>query len=192
MDNNKVKLLVYALLFAILFLGLIQTIMNYSRLTLRLELFGFILLIIATFIGFVGYDKHWGERVFFFVFLAYLANLVLLWGMKGDLYALLAVFALAGFVLSVPKEIAFSTKSGEAKQPHSVVFDQPKETKKEEKGKKATATFTPGKFIASSRSNVYHFPKCDWANKVAPSHRIWFKSKEEAWEKGYKGHECVS
>ena len=102
--KNKGKLVFYALLFAILFLGLIQTIMNYSKLTLRLELFGFLLLIIATFIGFVGYDKHWGERVFFFVFLAYLTNLVLLWSMKQDMYPLLAILALAGFVMSVPKQ----------------------------------------------------------------------------------------
>jgi len=53
-------------------------------------------------------------------------------------------------------------------------------------------SFTPGKLVASKRSNVYHLPKCEWAKKISKERRVWFKSKEEAWEKGYKAHSCVT
>jgi hypothetical protein len=57
---------------------------------------------------------------------------------------------------------------------------------------KTKAAFKPGKYVASQRSNIYHEPKCDWAKKIHPSRRVWFASKEDAWEKGYKSHECVN
>jgi len=48
-----------------------------------------------------------------------------------------------------------------------------------------------GKFVASSRSKIYHKPSCDWAKKINPKGKLTFKSKEEAWEKGYRAHSCV-
>ncbi len=57
--------------------------------------------------------------------------------------------------------------------------------------KKRKTTYKPGKFVASSRSNIYHAPKCEWAKKIKKERRNWFKSKEAAWEKGYKAHNCV-
>ena len=50
---------------------------------------------------------------------------------------------------------------------------------------------SPGKYVASARSNIYHAPKCEWAKKINSIRRVWFKSKEAAWEKGYKAHNCV-
>lgn len=52
-------------------------------------------------------------------------------------------------------------------------------------------SFYPGKFLASSSSNYYHSPKCDWAKKINPKRRVWFNSKEEAKKKGYKMHSCL-
>ena len=54
-----------------------------------------------------------------------------------------------------------------------------------------TAKFTPGKYVASKRSNVYHEPKCEWAKKIQKDRRVWFVSREEALGKGYKKHGCV-
>ena len=51
--------------------------------------------------------------------------------------------------------------------------------------------FVPGKFIGSKKGNQYHVPKCDWAKKITKNNRLWFKNKEEAWEKGYRAHSCV-
>jgi methylphosphotriester-DNA--protein-cysteine methyltransferase len=56
---------------------------------------------------------------------------------------------------------------------------------------KPEVKFVPGKYIASKSSNVYHEPKCDWAKKIHKSRQLWFASKEEAWEKGFKAHSCV-
>ena len=77
-------------------------------------------------------------------------------------------------------------------QPHSVVFDKApaEEMKKEKKVSKSAATFSPGKYVASARSNLYHEPKCEWAKKIKKDRRLWFTEKEEAWQKGFKAHNC--
>jgi len=65
------------------------------------------------------------------------------------------------------------------------------EASSEAKGSAVSAKFSPGKYVASKNSNNYHEPKCDWAKKIAKVRRVWFATKEEAWEKGYKAHSCV-
>lgn len=62
-------------------------------------------------------------------------------------------------------------------------------TLNQESGKKTT-TFSPGKYVASSRSNTYHEPKCDWAKKIMAK-KLWFRDKKEAENKMYKAHTCV-
>ncbi len=57
---------------------------------------------------------------------------------------------------------------------------------------KVGAVHSPGKYIASKYGNTYHEPKCEWAKKINKTHQVWFAAKENAWEKGYKAHECVS
>ncbi len=52
--------------------------------------------------------------------------------------------------------------------------------------------YSPGKLVASKASNIYHEPKCDWAKKIVKHRRVWFNSKEEAWEKGYRAHSCIN
>ena len=56
---------------------------------------------------------------------------------------------------------------------------------------KPTVKYSPGKYVASKFSNNYHEPKCDWAKKIHKERQLWFGTKEEAWEKGYKAHGCV-
>lgn len=41
------------------------------------------------------------------------------------------------------------------------------------------------KYVGSINSNIYHFPDCEWAQKINPSNQIWFTSPEEAKAKGY-------
>ena len=41
------------------------------------------------------------------------------------------------------------------------------------------------KFVGSVKSNKYHLPSCEWAQKISPSNEIWFSSAEEAKAKGY-------
>ncbi len=31
----------------------------------------------------------------------------------------------------------------------------------------------------------------DWAKKIRKARQLWFNTKEEAWEKGFKAHDCI-
>jgi predicted membrane protein len=217
MAKSKFKLLVYSILLLALFFSLINILVDLSGKVFALELFGLVVLLFLTLLGFVGYAKDWGERVFFFVFLLYLVNLVLMWHFLGSLYVVLLILTLLGFLLATPTKsqhkktsLAPSQAPSQAPvEPHSQVFDsipvqqipasfkeveevtEVKSTAKKTSAKKTSAKHSPGKFIASKNSNNYHEPKCEWAKKIKKPSRIWFESKEEAWEKGYKAHSCI-
>lgn len=52
---------------------------------------------------------------------------------------------------------------------------------------------TPGSFkeasdsyIGNKNSKKFHFPDCQWAEKIAPGNRVYFKSREEAIKAGYE------
>lgn len=223
MANEKTgfRLAAYGILAAVLFFGLLRVFI-YTNTTSKffwLELAGLIILLILTFIGFLGFAKGWGENLIFIVFLFYLANLVLIWYFYGSLYLVLLVLAIVGFLLSLPRKkvspkkistqkTAASKAAPKKEEPHSMVFDKPAREGEEKKpkygakeaisttelregGKKPAAKFTPGKYVASRSSNVYHEPKCEWAGKIQKGRQVWFNEKQEAWEKGYKKHDCV-
>lgn len=205
-QKSSGKLFFYGILLAVLLFGLIRIAWLTEGMIFRLELFGFALLLVLSLIGLVGYAKAWGERVLFFVFLFYLTNLVLVWYFLGSLYMVLLFLALLGFLLSLPKKIEKEDSlSEEPEEPHREVFDVPKKEKEEAEptvkttsqepqepaAKEVKTKFIPGKLVASIRSNVYHLPRCDWAKKIKKDRQVWFKSKEEAREKGYRAHSCV-
>jgi len=149
------------------------------------ELLAFIILLALTVGGLVGYKK-WGEEVLFWVFLFYLMNLLGLWWLLGSISVVLLVLALIGFILALPTRKKILKEDPE--ELHSEVFDVPKpETKVEDK----KVIFTPGKYVASNSSNVYHEPRCDWAKKIHKNRRVWFASKEEAETQQYRKHSCV-
>ncbi|MFH1276088.1 MAG: hypothetical protein ABIH82_03175 [Candidatus Woesearchaeota archaeon] len=211
MAKSKFKLVVYSVLLLVLFFSLVSVLINLSGKAFALEFVGVIFLLVLTLIGFSAYNS-WGERVLFFVFLFYMCNLVLMWYFFRDLYVVLLIITLFGFLLSVPKKCVGRCKDSccSTQEPHSEVFDPVIETKTVEKSvqkhveepveatvkkevtkTKARAKHSPGKFVASKNSNNYHEPKCEWAKKIKPARMVWFKSKEEAWDKGYKAHTCV-
>ncbi len=182
----------------ILLLGMVRIFIAGSGKFFALELVGFIILLVLTVAGLVGYASAWGKRVIFFMFLLYIINLALLWVYLKRTYLVLLVLAVVGFLLSIPtrtyppekkKETETRPSSSAAAEPHSMVFEPPKEDKK---AKKAATSFTPGKYIASKRSNVYHTPKCEWVNNIALDHRVWFTGKDDAWQKGFRGHSCIT
>ncbi|MBS1266358.1 MAG: hypothetical protein MAG795_00325 [Candidatus Woesearchaeota archaeon] len=51
-------------------------------------------------------------------------------------------------------------------------------------------TYSPGKFIASKNSALYHDPKCEWAGKIHKKNRVWFNSGREARKQGHRKHRC--
>ncbi len=100
-------------------------------------------------------------------------------------------------------------QSEKQEEPHSLVFEtqtaaesgtgdekEDSDEKGNEKNKnsasKNSVSYEPGKYVCSSRGNVYHEAKCDWAKKVSKTHRLWFNSRKEAEDKGYKPHNCVN
>jgi|SRR3989344_7327816 len=216
-EKSRFKLILYAVFMVILLFGLVRIIALAGGQAFYFEFFGLLFLLVLTVIGFVGYVKRWGENILFFVFLCYLLNLILVWYFLGALYLTLLLLAVVGLLLGFPKRpekrsrsvSSPSSPSVPSSEPHSEVFDVPKthvlktEVEAEPKAEKAAATsksvsgkpatyYSPGKLVASSASNIYHEPKCEWAKKIVKQRRVWFNSKEEAWEKGYRAHSCIN
>ena len=48
--------------------------------------------------------------------------------------------------------------------------------------------FTPslGKYVASKNGSVYHFPWCSGAKRINDENKVWFTTKEEAEQAGYR------
>jgi len=42
-----------------------------------------------------------------------------------------------------------------------------------------------GEYVASKKSDKFHHPYCRWAQRIKPENQIWFKSRQEAIDKGY-------
>lgn len=49
----------------------------------------------------------------------------------------------------------------------------------------APATESQQEFVGSINSNKYHYPSCEWAQKIYPENEIWFSSSEEAQAQEY-------
>jgi competence protein ComEC len=49
----------------------------------------------------------------------------------------------------------------------------------------AASTATQDAFVGSVKSNKYHYPSCQWAEKIKPSNEIWFTGSEDARAHGY-------
>jgi len=214
-EKSKFKLFLYGFLLGLMFFGMVRLILSGGGLFLRGELFGFMFLLILSLIGFMGYASHWGEKVFFTVFVLYLANLLAVWYFTKALYLVLLLLALIGFLISLPKARTKVIIPPWAEEPHSQVFEEKEESEQKEETeepvveiveepvaevkkneaknepKKVSAIYSPGKLIASSRSNVYHLPKCEWAKKIKKERRAWFKNAEEAEERGFRAHSCL-
>lgn len=47
------------------------------------------------------------------------------------------------------------------------------------------STAYPAEFWGSKESNKYHYPECQWAQKINPANRVIFNSPEEAQRAGY-------
>jgi methylphosphotriester-DNA--protein-cysteine methyltransferase len=41
------------------------------------------------------------------------------------------------------------------------------------------------KYVGSAKSDKYHYPWCEWAQKINPANLVKFKSAKEAQEAGY-------
>lgn len=208
-SKSRGKLFVYAILIVLLLFGLIKTLVSAGGKMFLAESLCFVVLLFLAVLGFAGYLKAWGEKVLFFVFLLYLLNLVFVWYFSREISVILLILAVIGFLMAIPQKrcsscqtkivdfeektsVKIDQKEKTSEESHSQVFGAEEEVKPEIKQPiNPKKEFVPGKFVASKKGNQYHLPKCDWAKKIAKSNRVWLKSKEEAWEKGYRAHDCV-
>lgn len=186
-------LILYALILGLLFYGLVRILDAGGKRFFLLELAGLAVLLLLSLWGFLSFGTSKGRILFFTVFLLYLGNLILVWYYSGALYLVLTLLAALGFILSLPWAGTARIPPPKPKEElHSMVFEQPKESKEESSSKSTPATsYSPGKYVASRSSNVYHEPKCDWARKIQKSRQVWFEDKKEAVEKGFRKHGCV-
>jgi hypothetical protein len=203
-EKNKGKLIFYGLLLIILFFGLIGIFIGANGKFFGLELAGMLFLLLLSLIALSGYQKIWGERVLFFVFLFYIVNLVLVWYFVGPLYLVLLFVALLGFVMSVPRKCCAgcetcvpSIPEMVEEEPHSEVFDTPPEPERQTPERKVVPerkkpSYSPGKYVASKRGKYFHEPKSEWAKKITKSNQVWFDTKQQAYKKGYKAHVDVA
>ncbi len=49
----------------------------------------------------------------------------------------------------------------------------------------ATVKASEKVFVGSIKSNKYHYPICQWAQKIKPENEIWFSSSQDARNQGY-------
>ncbi len=196
-NKSAGKLFFQALLLLVLLFGLVRLVMIKNGAVIVFELLLLVFLLLLTVLGLATYRTS-GSKILPVVFLFYALNLVFLWYHYKSLYLVLFLVSLLGLWISVPskrKEMAEEPVKPSA-PPQKVVDGkvEPKtepKTETKEKAAPVKAKFTPGKYVASKRSNVYHEPKCDWAKKIQKDRRVWFASREEALNKGYKKHDCV-
>ncbi len=100
------------------------------------------------------------------------------------------------FVSDEPREIIFETvgeggKEFESDYDKSVLIKKDVNISKSTKSKTIKAKHSPGKYVASNRSNIFHEPKCEWAKKIKKDRQVWFSEKRRASNKGYRAHRCV-
>lgn len=193
-SRNRAFLVTYAGLLILLFYGLVRILDTAGRKFFMLEFIGLLVLVLISLIAFMSYGKRQGRTLFFVIFLLYLVNLVLVWYFTNALYLVLVILAVLGFVISFPlrhtQKVHVKKVEEKKEELHSMVFeDEPKEETVKTKSK--STTYSPGKYVASKNSNVYHEPKCDWAKKIEKSRQVWFDDKKDAIEKGFRMHSCI-
>ena len=208
MAKGTFRFLLSSLLVIILLLGLLKVVFSFTGLLFKLEVVGLVALTFISLIGLTFSNDRAGAGFLFTVGLFASINFVLIafigramyWWLFGVAFLLMLVNMFPGKKKrrkSKMQEQSKETEFTKEKMPeHSQVFDP---VKKEAPVSKKSYSRTPAKkgqrssvkFVASKRSSLYHSPKCEWAQKINPERKVSFKTKEEAWEKGYKAHDCV-
>ena len=202
------KLIFHAIISTILLLSFIAILRAGSGLFFMMQLVFLMVGIILLLAGLITAPRTEKSLFFFFLYLLFIGDFIYVALVQGSFYIVLTILSIIGFFASIPQKI--SRKEKAPQEPHSIVFDEnPKENTSapadqevrrkvsrakipaKETSVSSTVKHIPGKYVGSSNSNIYHEPKCDWAKRIAKSRRIWFKKKEDAWEKGYKSHNCV-
>jgi hypothetical protein len=168
------------------FLGMSLLVVRSVRYEIyNLFLLTLFILLAITIIGGVYNGRNWAWKaasLYFLLFLIVISFMYL--NSRGVLvFGASSVLAAAGFLLAV-----FNIQKERMLHAPPAPEEEHEEPKVVPYGK-VSKSYSPGKFIGSTRGGVYHTPKCDWAKRIRTP--TWFISEEEAKKKGYKPHSCL-
>ena len=196
----------FAMLFILLFavIGFIFIVFELDGAAFVFELgllLAFMLfLAFGMFLAYSGKSAGWGVTAAVLALLLLdVSSIFLITENFGLKYIMTAIFALAGFAVALTAILTAPAKEPdlesyyEKKQYYYPLNEKIKDDVKSElkNEEKISATFTPGKYVASKKGSAFHIAKCDWALRIGRENRVWFNSKEEAEAKGLKADKCV-
>lgn len=183
--------------------GFILIVFDLQRFAFVIELTALLVFIFLLAFGmFVVYNnKKWGWTILGAALILLLVNtffIFLLTRTFETAHMTTIFFSVVGLVVTflnlrpVQEELESQTEGDEKSKEYYPYIDkiEPEETSTIEAN--VEKTFTPGKFIASSKANKFHSPKCDWAKRISKENHLWFNSKEEAEARGFEADKCVS
>ncbi len=206
---------IIVVIFFISIIGLTNLIFNIKDLFVPELLVLLLFLISAVIITYNLYNQRraaWIMALLFFA--AYFINITFLYfySQNQALFVLLMLTTIIGFILSIEnikgkirprpeyeKEVLREAKelAKAEKELPDIIVEEVKPSKqhaktKVKKLKKKKITKKPLKRYVASRKGVnYHELNCRWARKILPKRKVWFKSKKEAEEEGFKPCKCV-
>lgn len=198
--KKALKLFFQSFLLLLLLFALARMISHQSGMFAVLEMVVLVILLLLSVAGLSAY-RNIGNKILFLIFLIYTVNVLLFKAENPHLVPGLLLVSLVGLLISMPRRARHATECVDCTCEEPMTSTPPPQKVVEapvvqveagkEKAAPAKTKFTPGKYVASKRSNVYHEPKCEWAKKIQKARQIWFASREEALDKGYKKHDCV-
>jgi len=205
----------YFIIIAIFFInliGLTSTIFSIKTFFIfELLVFSLFLISAVVIMYFIYHNRKEAWIVALFFFAAYFINITFLYfySQNQALFVLLILTTIIGFIMSIEnirgrirarseyeKEVmreAEELTKAEEELPDLIVEEvKPSKQVVETKIKKKKITKKPIKrYVASRKGANYHEPGCRWARKILPKRKIWFKTKKEAEEDGFKPCVCV-
>ncbi len=210
------KYFIIIAIFFINFIGLTSIIFSikpFFMFELLVLFLFFISAVVSMYYIYHNKEEAWIVALFFFA--AYFINITFLYfySQNQALFVLLILTTIIGFIMSIEnikgkaktrpkKEIVSEEEPIKIERPSEpeipdIFVEELKPSKhfvetKVKKPKKKKITKKPIKRYVASRKGVnYHDLKCRWARKILPKRKIWFKTKKEAEEDGFKPCVCV-
>lgn len=190
----------FAINFIMLFLlvSLVLAVFELHRFVFVLELVFLLVLffILAFAMLFIYNNRKWGWSIIGAALVLTIINLFfifLLTGIFGTSQLTVLFFSLAGLAIAFmnlkqpPQALESKEEAGKSNDYYPYI-DKMEPVPEEH----IEVSFTPGKFVASRNTAIYHAAKCDWAKKISKSNQVWFNSEEEAKSKGFEADKCVS
>ncbi len=177
--------LVHLIILVVLFLSLINIVFSFHAKMLMGEFLLLLFFILIAFIAMAGKlgGGNWANGGLSFFYGLNLANFIFIWLIDSRIPSGTIILTILGFLIAM---VALKTHQEEDFDDDFEEIAPAPEEKPE-----VTASFEPGKYIASKSGKKYHAPKCDWAKRIKKKSQVWFDDKDQARKKGYKACDCI-